>query len=121
MGALILAATGQEEYQQIDDSHMVDMLARIDFRTYDLDQEVLDGESLGDIYATLERDTLEGHVERLGEGLGQVLEAVDFEGDPGTSRTSPWAPSTRSMITKSGTWTHSIEYTLPTPLVGTTS
>jgi len=84
MGALILAAMGQEEYQQIDDSHMVDMLARIDFRTYDLDQEVLDGESLGDIYATLERDTLEGHVERLGEGLGQVLEAVDFEGDPGT-------------------------------------
>ena len=70
MGALILAATGQEQYEQIDDSHMVDMLARIDFRTYDLDQEVLYGESLGDIYATLERDSLEGHVERLGEGLG---------------------------------------------------
>ena len=102
MGALILAATGQEQYEKIDDSHMVDMRSPIDFRTYDLDQEVLDGESLGDIYATLERDSLEGHVERLGEGLGQVLEALDLGGDPGTSRTSPWAPLTRSTITKSG-------------------
>ena len=80
---LSLQARGQEQYEQIDDSHMVDMLARIDFQAHDFDREVLDGKNLGDIYATLELDSLEEHVEHLGEGLGQVLDALDFEGDSG--------------------------------------